>query len=159
MTAIWTLPRTWATGDLVIADMLNEQIRNNLEALKTPPGGSVVGTTDISTTSTTMVNMTDMGVTLTLAGTQCLVAFSAPILADTARTLTLGIGVDGSTVVSDANKCDVNTNPKNLAFMIRLTGLTAGSRTVNVRWMTSAGTVFQAGSTDAARRMLVSEVT
>lgn len=37
MTATYTTPRTWATGDLVTAAMMNQQVRDNFEALKDPP--------------------------------------------------------------------------------------------------------------------------
>jgi hypothetical protein len=34
MTATWTTPRTWTTGEVVTASMLNTHLRNNLDWLK-----------------------------------------------------------------------------------------------------------------------------
>lgn len=39
----WTAPRTWTTGELVTAALLNEQLRDNLLALTPPAAGTYTG--------------------------------------------------------------------------------------------------------------------
>ena len=61
----WTTPRTWAAGALVTADDLNEQVRDNLDVLKTSIDSSgklkaldSAGVADLSGTNLTGVAKT-----------------------------------------------------------------------------------------------------
>ena len=37
MPAAWSTPRTWVTGEALLASDLNAQVRDNLSFLKEPP--------------------------------------------------------------------------------------------------------------------------
>lgn len=70
MTATWTMPRTWATGEIVTAVMLNAHLRDNLDYLKARPT-SVVSDFDgtvASTTSTSFTDLSGMSVNITTSG-------------------------------------------------------------------------------------------
>ena len=54
----WTAPRTWALNDLVTPALLNEQLRDNLLALRTPPTCRAT-----QTTATSLANATYTAVT------------------------------------------------------------------------------------------------
>jgi hypothetical protein len=53
----WTSPATWVTNQLVTANDLNTQVRDNLNALKNPAGSIVTLTSPISTSSTSFVEV------------------------------------------------------------------------------------------------------
>ncbi|MEZ4667898.1 MAG: hypothetical protein R3E39_08290 [Anaerolineae bacterium] len=67
MTAVWTLPHTWSTGELATAALLNQHLRDNLDWLKAPPVAVYTPTANASTTSTSFVS-TGWQVTLNSAG-------------------------------------------------------------------------------------------
>lgn len=162
MTAIWTAPRTWNPGDLAAATgaiNLNVQVRDNLDWLKTPPFANAQAATDISTTSTTPVDMTNMSGTLTFIGTTGWCGFTAPFLSDTSRTLNINVYIDGVNAGVVAYREAVPVPPINVSWLCRFTGITPGSRTFTVRWSTSAGTMFQPGATNGNRIFFVSEFT
>ena len=50
----WTAPKTWADDELVTANVMNTHIRDNLNALKTPPSDhyKLNEASDYTTTST-----------------------------------------------------------------------------------------------------------
>jgi hypothetical protein len=70
MTAIWTLPRTWATGEIVTAAMLNQYLRDELDYLKARPVARVsdLDGTVSNTTSTTFVDITGATASITTSG-------------------------------------------------------------------------------------------
>ena len=78
----WTTPKTWATGELVTATDLNLHVRDNLDALKSPPTAtariSPGGTIQI--TSTTFVDIhSSLNFNLTTAGGALLLGLTARI--------------------------------------------------------------------------------
>lgn len=56
MPAIWTPPQTWTADQLVTAAHFNQQIRDNLDFLRTPPLTQFTGTLSGSTTSGTFTD-------------------------------------------------------------------------------------------------------
>lgn len=67
MPAIWTQPRSWSVGELTTAALLNQQLRDNLEWLKTPPQNVHLPSADVTVTSTSFVDLWSP-ITLTSAG-------------------------------------------------------------------------------------------
>lgn len=55
MTAIWTPPKTWSAGELVTAELLNQQLRDNLDYLKDRPAAWKHFVVSASTTSSSFV--------------------------------------------------------------------------------------------------------
>jgi hypothetical protein len=79
MTAIWTLPRTWATGEIVTAAMLNQYLRDELDYLKARPVARVsdLDGTVLSTTSATFVDITGATVNITTSGSSRLLILAS----------------------------------------------------------------------------------
>lgn len=90
MTATWTTPRTWATGEIVTAVMLNAHLRDNLDYLKARPvsAASDYDGTVASTTSTSFTDLAGMSVSITTSGSSKL------------RISAAGAGDSGGTGVS-----------------------------------------------------------
>lgn len=160
MTAIWTPPRTWTTGEIVTAALLNTHLRDNLEYLKLREDTalnqfSVYSNGSFSTTSTTFV---DVHATLFTAN---ITTSGAPLL----------IGITGSwkSTVSTADCClDFLVNGARLgdptygmmimqapaanAFMpfafVQVRPLGAAAYTIKPQWRTSAGTLTAAFMTN-----------
>ena len=75
----WTTPKTWQVDELVTATIMNTHIRDNLNALKTPPSADYDcnEAANYATTSTTFVNVdaTNLALTITTNGGDVLVHF------------------------------------------------------------------------------------
>lgn len=150
MTAIWTPPRSWRHGELVTKELLNTHLRDNLDWLKDRPIASAGAITDISTTSTTLVEMTSMSSSLTLNGDRVLAAFTGWFTCDSfPRTLTLAVAVDGVSVgeMAQTNVTTSGNGGTPCHFNVRISGILAGVRVISIRWRTSGGTMSQPGAT------------
>ncbi len=77
----WTNPKTWMAGEVVGANDLNEQLRDNMSYLHSRPHQRIVrtATADYTTTSTTFVDIdsTNLSITLTVSSGTVMVGFSA----------------------------------------------------------------------------------
>jgi hypothetical protein len=149
MTAAWTTPKTWNTGDPLTASDMNTHIRDNFEFVKTPPTGYYKANeaSDYTTTSSSFANVdaTNFVQTITTAGGDVLVGFSGTIKHSTAgQNVYLDVEVDGVRAAGDDGMLQVSCPGTNYAFnatfvrMIR--GLSAGSHTFKLQWKTSAAT-------------------
>lgn len=105
-----------------------------------------VGTTDISTASSSYVDMADMSITFTLKQKKDVVIFfNAPIRSTVAVGMFVELQVDS--VSKDVTERLNNTSYFTLqTSMCWKENLTAGSHTVNIRWKTDGGTATQGGS-------------
>lgn len=149
--ATWTPPRTWITNDLGNEALLNQQLRDNLLWLKTPPSVEVIATTDISTTSTILVSMTSMSGLLEVVGSRLLVGYSGPMRADAdTRTLSMTVNVDGVALALPV-VTEIGTNVRMVAYVARIRNVTPGIRLAAIYWQTGAGTMFQDGATTQRR--------
>jgi len=63
----WTAPKTWATGEMMTADLMNQQVRDNLTFLNgLSESAKFYSTTNtFSTTSTTYVDITGASLSYT----------------------------------------------------------------------------------------------
>ena len=95
MTATWTLPRTWSTGELATAALLNQHLRDNLDWLKAPPVSVYTPSANASTTSTSFVS-TGWQVTFNSAGGGFLCWLRTVQLASTGSYGQYDIEVDGT---------------------------------------------------------------
>lgn len=143
-------PITWTAGQVPTHTDFNEQIKGNIEFLKTPTQDRLANQATTNTTSTSFVNIT--GVTLTIAtnAAKVLVLFQGGVASSAALTADLTITVDG-TNAGDASRglativaTGILSYPTTLAY--RTEALTAASHTFRVQWKTSTGTItLQAG--------------
>ena len=148
MPANWTAPITWNVNQLVTADNLNQQLRDNLEFLKSPPTASVVldQSSDYNTTATSFVNIDSsvLSLSLTTAGGALLIGFHGVISPTGTHSVYLDITVDGVRVGGDdgllsVTRATTGTTPS-VSFVRLVTGITAGAHTVRLQWKVSAGT-------------------
>lgn len=144
MTATWTAPRTWTSGELVTASIMNTHVRDNLDWLKTPleSGKVVFATADFTTTSASYVDVTGCTTTITTKGggldVWLRINWSGSIG-------TLQLLVDG---VSEAILGGIaNANPIGATLYHHIAALSAGSHTIKVQGKVSAGTLTIKGTT------------
>lgn len=150
MRSAWTSPTTW-TSTLVTVAQFNAQIRDNLNALKSPPSGITnYHGADVSVSSTSFANV-DSNLaqsSLAIAGTEVLVGFSGTCRpsADTERRLYFNVSVDGTDYFSDdgflacGNGAITNSSAMlfPVCFVAWLT-VTPGTRTFRLRAKVNAG--------------------
>ena len=129
----------------------------NIREGDVPNSSVATGTSDITTTSTTYTDMTDMEVRFVSGGRPILMIFSAPFYAGQHTQVVFDVdGTDygyGREGRSDGNY--INDNSIAIAW---LETLSAGTHTIKVQWKTSGGTAYQRGSTDGNRILTVTEL-
>ena len=94
----WTTPRTWVANDLVGATLLNTHLRDNLNALKSPPtdrAAELAGT--FSTSSTSFVSVPNAEVEITTAGGKLMVGAVGTLTASTGLVAAISLLIDGTT--------------------------------------------------------------
>jgi hypothetical protein len=161
----WTTPKTWTPDEVVTATDMNIHVRDNLNALKTPPGSQVVRNngTAYSTTSTSFVpvDSTNLKVTLTTAGGAVMVGFQGTAHADsaTSRHMSFDVRIDGTTnwaesqgyaggIVTTAIQ---STVAQGVSFgPVFIHGLPAGQHTFELMWRMNGGTGYLHSDTNDA---------
>lgn len=151
----WVAPRTWATLEQITATLLNQELRDQLLFLKTPPKSLVTirnGTT-LTTTSTTIVAVDDAQFTLQLVtfGGDIEIWFLGSILNASGSTARFDVLMDGTTYLSSLTGTNLSGGlvnfgilaggGMNASFRVTITGQAAGSHDFKLRYWTSAGTL------------------
>jgi hypothetical protein len=161
MTAIWTLPRTWATGEIVTAAMLNQYLRDELDYLKARPVARVTdldGTVS-NTSSTSFVDITGATVSITTSGSsRLLIAGNVCWSESSAASAFLTALVDGTNQGDATNgivyETALTTAQHVAAFsFITAAAVTDAAHTVKLQYRTSANTL-----TVASFSLIVMEV-
>jgi hypothetical protein len=100
MTATWTANKTWASGEVVTAAMLNQYVRDNLDWLKGRPyiQEQDFDGTFFSTTSSTFQDSGADAVLTTTGGRVMVVAWGSVLIGNTATNAVLTLYEDGSNV-------------------------------------------------------------
>jgi hypothetical protein len=142
----WTAARTWVTGELVTASIMNSAVRDNLDALKAPPSDDYTADegSDYTETSTSFVDIdaTNLDFTLVTGGGDVLVHFHGTFDHSAAGRVYLDVDVDGSrTAGDDGIVTAVASDPIVVTFTRLISGLSAGSHTFTLQWKTNAGTI------------------
>lgn len=146
----WTDPRTWVAGEFVTASLLNTHLRDNLNALKSPPTQvqNVNDTADYSTTSTTFVDVdaTDVKCTITTAGGRVMVGFCGMVRFDNNAASPhrgyFDLDVDGTRLGGDDGLVGLGTLTTDepilpVSFVVLTSELSAGSHTFKLQWKVS----------------------
>lgn len=143
----WENPKTWVTGELVTAAMLNTHVRDNLNALKSPPSDDYVcdESSNYNTTSTSFVNVdaTNLALTINTAGGDVMVGFHAVVHNSTSSAIIFfDVEVDGVREAGDDGLIEAQFDAGVLpvSFVRLITGLSEGSHTFKLQWKVSAGT-------------------
>lgn len=154
----WSTPETYTTGLLMTATKMN-LISANLNALKAPPGDDVELTGDISTTSTSFVDLTGATVTFTSAGGNLFAMFTATVTGASAAVITFRFALDGTGTNNTLAVAAGDANPRCATFFWRWTsGISAGSHTIKVQWKVSTGTGTVSGATSASAFLYAGEL-
>jgi hypothetical protein len=166
MTAIWTTPKTWVTGDPLTASDLNTHVRDNLDYLKSPPTTlyQIAGTSDYTTTSTafTDVDGTNLALAITTAGGDVLIFFSGIVLISSATNYVyFDLSIDGvlqgganGLLAVKPGTAGASQIPIVIPFLKQ--GLGSGTHTIKLQWKVDNGSVtatFKANSAGIAGQM------
>lgn len=148
----WTAPITWVDNDLVTAALMNTHLRDNLNALKTPPGIITVPNTNFDTSSTSYVDVTNAVVTFTTAGGSILIIFGCTLTCTVVSPIiNLALQIDGGAdITMVAQLISSSTQIEQVTFFHR-TAISAGSHTIKVRMKVNGSTGRMANATSSAR--------
>jgi len=140
----WTTPKTWTTGEALLAADLNTHLRDNLLALKGPATESYECDegADYTTVSTSFVDVdaTNLALTIVTTGGDVLVHFHGDIN-NSAAAAFLEVDQDGAKVGGDDGILKVpNVNNQAVSFTRLITGLSAASHTFKLQWKVVSGT-------------------
>jgi len=117
---------------------------------------SVTGTDDITSTSTTYEDMTDMEIRFVSNGRPTKITFSAPMYVSAATTTPyLTIDIDGTDKILGRPESG-SISPEQVN-MVWLETLTAGTHIIKVQWKVAGGTIYQGGSTYGTRILIAEE--
>jgi hypothetical protein len=138
----YTTPKTWTNEPLIAAD-LNTHLRDNLEALKDPPGANYEcnEVADYSTTSASFVDVdaTNLALSMITNGGDVMLHFHGVVahsLLNTNSVVQFNIDVDGSPHAANDGIMAVYciNGAANVSFTRLITGLAAGSHTFKLQW-------------------------
>lgn len=152
MPMIWTAPRTWMTGEIVAAAMMNTHVRDNLDFLKgqvdAPLNAAYAGSPAIpSTTSGSFADVhANYVITLTTTGAPLLLGFSGTWKsASSGADCCLDVSIDGTRIGHSSyglTYMQAPTADQALPFShLRVISLAAGSHTFRLQWRVSTGTL------------------
>lgn len=148
LTSAWTSPMTW-TASLVTVTQFNQQIRDNLLALKNPPTQTAMPNNIFTTTSASYVDIdtNEFKCEITIAGSVVLFWFVATVQhSDSGGIINFNISVDNVNQYGDdgllcIRPMDFSTSHRMPVTIVhRLTGLTPGTRVFRMKWKTSGAT-------------------
>jgi len=117
---------------------------------------AATGTTDISTTSTSYVDMEDMEIRFVSAGRPVEIEFDAPLQQNGSAGVALAIVIDGSVRRTKVLALS-HVNHSNDETMSWHGELAAGKHTAKIQWHTFTGTVEHRGTTKGTRLLRVQE--
>ena len=150
----WTTPKTWVTGEPLTASDMNTHIRDNLDYLKDQVNDAprdsyeVNESSDYTTTSTSFVDVdaTNLSLTITTTGRDVLVGFFGSVHQGSgSQYVYFDVDVDGARNGGDDGLIFVRTEAggniyHQPSFVVRISGLSAGSHTFKLQWKVSAST-------------------
>lgn len=148
----YTAPRTWVTGELVTASMMNTHVRDNFDALKTPPAGVATWSTNFTTTSTSFVDLTSATHTITSTGGGFLVILLASIAnsslgaSNNIDIVVDGVSESGLTSGVQAWGQEVANAAVPICVVFKVPAKSAGSHTIKAQVRVSAGTMTVYGT-------------
>ena len=148
MTASWSLNRTWITGEIVTASLLNTYLRDNLDWLKSPTdSGRVQITADFTTTSASYTDVTGITTTITTNGGGLLVIFRATMRNSSPAAMLFQLVIDGSSVEL-LGSCFTSSTTNNVwTLATHISAISSGSHTIKLQTKCAAGTTTIQGTT------------
>lgn len=156
----WITPKDWEVGESLTAAKLNTHLRDNLNALKSPPSdGYVVNEgSDYSTSSTSFANVdgTNLHLTLTTTGGDVEVHFEGTFqAAGAAGIVYLDVYVDAAVDGGDdgylCQYCPAS-QPQAVSFSRLIEGLSAGTHHFYLEWKTNGVSIILYAGAGSANR-------
>jgi hypothetical protein len=145
----WSDPRTWVDDELITDTILNEHVRDNLNALKDPPTAlyDVNEGADYTTTSSSFadVDATNLALTITTGGAHdIMIGFTGSVDHSAAGLVYFDLdldgvlqgGDDGIGVIQFGTSAVVHL----VSFVYLIQNVTAASHTIKLQWKVSTGT-------------------
>ncbi len=145
---VWTLPKTWINEPLTAADM-NLYIRDNFNALRSPPryvyqGGATLTTTSSSYAFIDITNLND-DISIAVGPGKIEVEFIGTVTCTATSTLYFRLFHNGVAIMSSIVSIEAASRYREVAMRKSLGSLAAGTHTFDVRWYTTAGTASLLG--------------
>lgn len=144
----WTTPKDWAVDEQLTASKMNTHLRDNLNALKSPPSAQYVCNqgSDYSTSGTSFANVdnTNLAFGLFTNGGDVLVHFHGSFQAASGTVAVfLDVAVDDVRHAGDDGIVveAVSTSVQSVSFTRLITGLSAGAHTFKLQWKTGGTSV------------------
>lgn len=153
----WNTPIDWQVDQLVTAEDLNSQLRDNLNYLKDPPTASYIlnEATDFASSSSSWVDVDGAGsqfqLTIDTSGGDVMIGFHGFVCNfHTGVTYTyFDVDLDGTRIGGDDGLCLARlaaaaglSQNQEIAFVHLHTELAAGSHTFKLQWRVIAGTTY-----------------
>lgn len=150
MTATWTDPRDWSTGELVTSSVMNTHVRDNLDFLKTPAtSGRIQIAANFTTTSTSYTDVTGITSTFTTSGGGVDVFLRITVSHSASSSTSFQLVVDGTPILLGRHN-NGGTFVSVYSAFEHLAALSAGSHTIKLQCKAGgAGTVTIIGTTAA----------
>ncbi len=149
----WTAPKTWEDNELVTADLLNTHLRDNLDALKSPPTAHFEANeaSDYTTTSTSFVDVDGtagkFNLTITPSGSEVMVGFQGCVDNSGGNGISFDVDVDGGRVGGDDGIARVRGSSAADMHMVSFTRLVTSlearvPHTFKLQWKVGASTGY-----------------
>lgn len=160
----YTVPKTWAVDELLVATDMNTYVRDNVAALKNPPSfltAFASGALVLSTTATTFTAISSaLSASLGTYGGDIMVFIQLQLAGDTdTRRISLDWLVNGTALYgayafgAGRARPGTTTAAKGNTTVfgpLLVTGLASGTHVFQPVWKTDAGTAFTWATTGAA---------
>jgi hypothetical protein len=154
MPAAWSTPRTWVTGEALLASDLNAQVRDNVSFLKEPPFSlrQMNEAADYVTSATSMVEVdgsnSELSLTISTGGGNVLVVFFGTFSHSALYgRCQLDVEVDGvmlggdNGLIQSRSPIAGTSGAFSVSFAAVKTGLAPGSHTFKLMWATSGASL------------------
>lgn len=143
-----------SSGNIIsVGNVAGGDVRNTVQ---------VTGSTDISTSSTSYTDMTDMVLYFLSSGRPAKLIFSAPMSSGSSNVDDyVTFDVDGTDygIASETSQGGTNDEPYTMNRTIIVNGLSAGIKTIKMQWKNASGsTTNQYGSTRGPRVLIAEEL-
>lgn len=147
----WNGTKVWTVGEKARSTDFNDYLSDNLDYLLSRVNGTITLASDISTTSTSYVDISGASVTLTIAGSQVLVIFDAIMTAwsneNIEDSFSIKIVKNGSdekerTYPGKGSAGEGGLTPTtrvSVTIVHLITGLTPGLNTIKLQWKHNNG--------------------
>lgn len=161
-SSTWATAKTWSASEGLTAALMNLEVRDKVNALKSPGYFNCVidQAADYTTTSTAFadVDSTNLSATVTTAGGALLIGFSGVMVSgasSNAHRAFLDVAIDGTRLGGDDGLIShYGVYTANASFVVMTAALSAASHIIKLQWKVSnvanTATLYAGAGTSAA---------